>query len=178
MMNSNPNRVVFSILAIMVLAAVATPQSSKTKQAGPVTPGRPFAVFRSQSLTDLETRLKSENKNEDLIAGEGLQMRIAVQHSKNEPAPGGEAHDKADDIYYVVEGSATLTIGGRLDEPKEIQPGEWRGPRILGGQTVEAKKGDLIMVPRGTPHQRSTIGQDYTIILIKVLAEPLGATKP
>ena len=54
-------------------------------------------------------------------------------------------------------------------------PGEWRGPRIIGGQTVEAKKGDLIMVPRGTPHQRSTVGHDYTIILIKVFAEPVRA---
>ena len=172
------NRLFAGAVAILALAAVAAPQSSSSKTPGPITPSRPFAIFRSQSLADLESRLKTENKTEDLITGEGLQMRIAVQHSKDEPAPGGEAHDKADDIYYVVDGSATLTIGGRLDEPKEIQPGEWRGPRIVGGQTVEAKKGDLIMVPRGTPHQRSTTGQDYTIILIKVLAEPQRAAKP
>ena len=177
-MTSKQNRLIAGSLAILVLAAVAFPQSSTNKGQGPVTPSRPFAIFRAQSLADLESRLKSENKTEDLVAGEGLQMRIAVQHSKGEPAPGGEAHNKADDIYYVVDGSATLTIGGRLDEPKEISPGEWRGPRIVGGQTVEAKKGDLIMVPRGTPHQRSTTGQDYTIILIKVFAEPTGATKP
>ena len=172
------NRLLAGAVAILVLAAVAAPQSSSTKTPGPITPSRPFAIFRAQSLADLESRLKTENKTEDLITGEGLQMRIAVQHSKDEPAPGGEAHDKADDIYYVVDGSATLTIGGRLDEPKEISPGEWRGPRIVGGQTVEAKKGDLIMVPRGTPHQRSTTGQDYTIILIKVLAEPQRGAKP
>ncbi|HEV8485869.1 MAG TPA: cupin domain-containing protein [Blastocatellia bacterium] len=177
-MNLKSNQLLAGVLAMLVLAAVAASQSSPGKAPGPVTPSRPFVVFRSQTLADLESRLKSENKTEDLIAGEGLQMRIAVQHSKGEPAPGGEAHDKADDIYYVVDGSATLTIGGRLDEPKEIQPGEWRGPRIIGGQTVQAKKGDLIMVPRGTPHQRSTTGQDYTIILIKVLADPVGATKP
>jgi mannose-6-phosphate isomerase-like protein (cupin superfamily) len=177
-MNSKPNRLLASALATLVLAAVASPQSSTSKAPGPVTPSRPFSIFRAQSLAELESRLKAENKTEDLIAGEGMQMRIAVQHSKGEPTPGGEAHDKADDIYYVVDGSATLTIGGRLDEPKEIQPGEWRGPRIIGGQTVEAKKGDLIMVPRGTPHQRSTVGQDYTIILIKVLAEPQRAAKP
>ena len=172
------NRLFAGAVAILVLAAVAVPQSSSSKPTGPITPSRAFSIFRAQSLADLESRLKTENKTEDLVAGEGLQMRIAVQHSKNEPAPGGEAHDKADDIYYVVDGSATLTIGGRLDEPKEISPGEWRGPRIVGGQTVEAKKGDLIIVPRGTPHQRSTTGQDYTIILIKVLAEPQRAAKP
>ena len=177
-MNSKPNRLLASALVILLLAAVAASQASSSKAPGPVAPSRPFSIFKAQSLADLERRLKAENKNEDLIAGEGLQMRIAVQHSKDEPAPGGEAHDKADDIYYVVDGSATLTIGGRLEDPKEIQPGEWRGPRIIGGQTVEAKKGDLIMVPRGTPHQRSTTGQDYTIILIKVFAEPQRAAKP
>ena len=178
MMNSNANRLLAGALATLLLVVVAFPQSSTNKGQGPVTPSRPFSIFRAQSLADLESRLKSENKTEDLIAGEGLQMRIAVQHSKGEPAPGGEAHDKADDIYYVVDGSATLTIGGKLEEPKEISAGEWRGPRIIGGQTVEAKKGDLIMVPRGTPHQRSTTGQDYTIILIKVFADPVGPTKP
>ena len=176
-MNSMLNRLLSGALASLALAGVAFPQSANKGQ-GPVTPSRPFSIFRAQTLADLESRLKAENKTEDLIAGEGLQMRIAVQHSKGEPAPGGEAHDKADDIYYVVDGSATLTIGGRLDEPKEISPGEWRGPKIIGGQTVEAKKGDLIMVPRGTPHQRSTTGHDYTIILIKVFADPMGTTKP
>jgi mannose-6-phosphate isomerase-like protein (cupin superfamily) len=175
MMILTPSRLSAAALVVLVHALTVCSQSGKAP--GPVTPSRPFSIFRAQSLADLESRLKAENKTEDLIAGEGLQMRIAVQHSKGEPAPGGEAHDKADDIYYVVDGSATLTIGGRLDEPKEIQPGEWRGPRIIGGQTVEAKKGDLIMVPRGTPHQRSTTGQDYTIILIKVFADPVGATK-
>jgi mannose-6-phosphate isomerase-like protein (cupin superfamily) len=169
-MKTNLNRLLTASVLTFAIVFFAAAQSQ-----GPVTPARPFVVFKGQSLADLERRLKAENKTEDLIAGPGLQMRIAVQHSKGEPAPGGEAHDKADDIYYVVDGSATLTIGGKLDEPKEIEPGEWRGPRIIGGQTVEAKKGDLIMVPRGTPHQRSTVGHDYTIILIKVFAEPTRA---
>jgi hypothetical protein len=28
-------------------------------------------------------------------------------------------------------------------------------------------------VPRGTPHQRSTANQDFTMILIKIYQEPL-----
>jgi mannose-6-phosphate isomerase-like protein (cupin superfamily) len=64
-------------------------------------------------------------------------------------------------------------MGGKLDAPKEVQPGEWRGPRIIGGKAVEVAKGDLIVVPRGTPHQRSTAGKDFSMILIKVFAEPL-----
>ena len=59
----------------------------------------------------------------------------------------------------------------------EVEAGEWRSPRIVGGQTFEIKKGDLVVVPRGTPHQRSTAGKDFTMILIKVFAAPLPPPK-
>jgi mannose-6-phosphate isomerase-like protein (cupin superfamily) len=168
-----------AIASVCMFGSSVIGQSSGAKaKPEPSTPARPFAVFKAQSLAELRQRLKAQgNINEDLVAGEGLQLRVAVQHSKDEPAPGGEVHDRADDIYYVLEGSATLTIGGKLEQPRQIQPGEWRGPRIVGGQIVQAERGDLIIVPRGTPHQRSTIGQDYTIILIKVFAEPAQPPK-
>jgi lysophospholipase L1-like esterase len=51
-------------------------------------------------------------------------------------------------------------------------------PLISGGQKVVINKGDLIIVPRGTPHQRSTTGQNFTMILIKVFADPRPAPKP
>ena len=89
-------------------------------------------------------------------------------------------HDQAEEVYVVLEGSATLVLGGKLEMPKETEPGEWRSPRIIDGRSVEINKGDLVIVPRGTPHQRSTGGKDFTMILIKVYAEPLkpGAPKP
>ena len=82
-------------------------------------------------------------------------------------------HDASDDVYYVLDGSATLILGGKLDAPKETDRGEWRSPRIVDGKTIEIKKGDLVVVPRGTPHQRSTANKDFTMILIKIYAEPL-----
>ncbi len=144
---------------------------------GPARPSRPFVVLPAQSLGDLERKLRPGNKVEELIGGEGMQLRVAVQHEQGSAAAAAEVHDASDDVYYVLEGAATLTLGGRLDAPREVQPGEWRGPRITGGRTVEIAKGDLIVVPRGTPHQRSTAGKDFSMILIKVFAEPMRGTK-
>jgi len=76
-------------------------------------------------------------------------------------------------VTLTAEGSATLTLGGKLDAPREAELGEWRSPRIIDGKSVDINKGDLIIVPRGTPHQRSTAGKDFTMILIKIYAEPL-----
>jgi len=157
----------------MTVCSYAQSAGAGSAQRGPSSPARPFVVRTAQSLADLERRLQPDNKVEDLIGGEGMQTRVAVQHEKNRSGAAAELHDASDDVYYVLEGSATLTLGGKLESPREVEPGEWRSPRIVGGQTFEIKKGDLVVVPRGTPHQRSTAGQDFTMILIKVFAEPL-----
>jgi mannose-6-phosphate isomerase-like protein (cupin superfamily) len=102
---------------------------------------------------------------------------VAIQHEKNKAGAAAEVHDASDDVYYVLEGAATLQLGGKLDAPQEVQTGEWRGASISGGQTFTVNKGDLIIVPRGTPHQRSTKGQDFTMILIKIYAAGMPPTK-
>ena len=105
-------------------------------------------------------------------------MRVAVQHDEKKDSATAEVHDASDDVYYVFEGSAQLTLGGKLENPREATPGEWKSEKIIGGKTFTIKKGDLIVVPRGTPHQRvNTKGKEFSLILIKVFAEPLPAPK-
>ena len=160
----------------LILATSSFGQAETGVQRAPSSPTRPFVVMPAQSLSDFERKLRAENKAEDLIGGEGMQTRVAIQHDKSRPTAAAELHDASDDVYYVLEGTATLTLGGRLDAPKEIEPGEWRSPRINGGQTFQITKGDLIVVPRGTPHQRT--GKDFSMILIKIYAVPLPARAP
>jgi len=158
------------ILAVLVIVAAVAAVSAQRK---PSEPTRPFVVMSSQSLDDLQKKLHPENKTEELIDSAGMQLRVAVQHEKNKTGAAAELHDASDDVYYVLDGSATLVLGGKLDAPKETDPGEWRSPRIVDGKTFEIKKGDLVVVPRGTPHQRNTANQDFIMILIKIYQEPL-----
>ena len=173
-----------AVRAFVFAASVAAGASAQTteKQAGgraPSSPIRPFVVLTAQSVADVGRKLHPEtNKGHELIGGEGMELRVAVQHENNLAPAAAEIHDESDDVYYVLEGTATLTLGGKLESPKEVEPGEWRGPRIEGGQNFDVKKGDLIVVPRGTPHMRSTVGKDFAMILIKVFDKPLPAPKP
>lgn len=167
----------FGLTLFIIALAIDIPAQqagiAQSEQRQPSAPARPFVVLSSQSMKDLERKLRPENKVEELIGGAGMQMRVAVQHDKTRTSADAEVHDASDDIYYVLEGEATLTLGGRLDAPREIEPGEWRSPKITGGRTFVIKKGDLIVVPRGTPHQRT--GRDFSMILIKIFAEPVRA---
>ena len=169
--------------ALIFASAAALSAQAQTADKGaagraPRTPIRPFVVLRSQSLGELERKLHPENTTEEITGGEGTELRVAVQHEHDRAAAAAEIHDASDDVYYVLEGSATLTLGGTLESPREVEPGEWRGPRIEGGQTFDVKKGDLVIVPRGTPHMRSTTGKDFSMLLIKVFDKPLPAPKP
>ena len=160
-------RLFLFVVLLSLSAAVATAQRKPSEAT------RPFVVKSAQSLDDLQQSLKPDNKVSELIDSEGMQLRVAVQHEKNRAGAAAELHDASDDVYYVLDGTATLVLGGKLDAPKETDPGEWRSPKIIDGKSFEIKKGDLIVVPRGTPHQRSTANKDFTMILIKIYAEPL-----
>ena len=158
-------------------SAQITGSGKTTVVRGPSNPARPYVVMTAQSVSDVERKLHPQNKVEELIGGEGMELRVAIQHEADRAAPAAEIHDASDDVYYVLDGSAVLTLGGKLEAPKEVEPGEWRGPRIEGGKNFEVKKGDLVVVPRGTPHMRSTTGKDFAMILIKVFDKPLPAPK-
>ena len=153
------------LITVSVLTASAQRKPSEAT--------RPFVVLSAQSLDDLQKKLQPENKTAELIDSAGMQLRVAVQHENNKTGAAAELHDASDDVYYVLNGSATLVLGGKLEAPREVEPGEWRSARITGGKTVGINKGDLVIVPRGTPHQRSTANKDFTMILIKIYAEPL-----
>jgi mannose-6-phosphate isomerase-like protein (cupin superfamily) len=166
----SPRRSLRLVLTFCLIGASWVVVSAQRK---PSEATRPFVVMSGQSLDELQKSLQPDNKTSELIDSAGMQLRVAVQHEKNRSGAPAELHDASDDVYYVLDGSATLVLGGKLEDPKETDPGEWRSPRIIDGKTFEIKKGDLIVVPRGTPHQRSTANKDFNMILIKIYAEPL-----
>jgi mannose-6-phosphate isomerase-like protein (cupin superfamily) len=169
-----------SIKLIATASLIIVSAFTVSAQRKPSEATRPVVVMPAQSLDDLKQKLKPGNKTEELIDSAGMELRVAVQHENNRTGAAAELHDASDDVYYVLEGGATLVLGGKLDAPKEVEPGEWRSPRIIDGKTFEITKGDLVVVPRGTPHQRSTANKDFTMILIKIYEDPLkpGAPKP
>ena len=63
-----------------------------------------------------------------------------------------EVHATDTDIFVVIDGRATIVVGGRMIEPKETSPGELRGSGIEGGTDYLLEPGVVLTVPRNTPH--------------------------
>jgi glc operon protein GlcG len=63
-----------------------------------------------------------------------------------------EVHNLDTDIIYVIDGKATFVTGGKVLGGQATSPGEIRGESVEGGETRTIAKGDVIIVPAGTPH--------------------------
>ena len=144
-------------------------KAAATTQA-PSTPAQPYLVMTGKSVEETVRDLQSENKVRNLIEGAGVGCRVFIQHDKDVSSSQAEVHDGADDVFIILEGTASLTLGGKLDAPKQAQPGEWRSGVITGGKDFKVSKGDVIVVPRGTAHRRTTGGQEVTLMVIKSFA--------
>lgn len=90
-------------------------------------------------------------------------------HASRREKPGlAEVHDLDTDIIYVLDGTATVVTGGKAVDVKTIEPNEHRGTAIDGGETRQLKKGDLLIVPKGTPHWFKQIDGTFLYYVVKV----------
>jgi len=80
-----------------------------------------------------------------------------------------EIHDKETDTFYVLEGEATFVTGGKMVGGKTTAPNQTRGTGIEGGQTVQLKKGDVVIVPAGTPHWFKEVPKSVVYYTVKAL---------
>jgi mannose-6-phosphate isomerase-like protein (cupin superfamily) len=66
-------------------------------------------------------------------------------------------HEKEAELFYVIDGTATLVTGGKIVNEKRINPDNLNGTAIEGGASRPVAKGDFFMVPEGTAHWFSEI---------------------
>lgn len=136
------------------LAALAPPPSApaSTPSTLPVTliPSEQVATAFSQGMPLLET------------------VSYKVHASRREGPGKVEIHTLDTDIAYVQEGRATVVTGGTVLNAKTVEPNELRGDSIQGGQTMQLKKGDVIVIPKGVPHWFREVTQPFTYFVVKV----------
>ncbi|HEY3412496.1 MAG TPA: cupin domain-containing protein [Armatimonadota bacterium] len=123
-------------------------------------------IITSQALDAIIRSAAGTNAERELM--DGPPTRVAILHECGKAGATAETHEQADDIFYVLDGSAVVTLGGTLNDAVQTAEGEWRGSGISGGMEQQVSKGDVMLIPRGTPHMRHTIGRTAALLLVKV----------
>lgn len=63
-----------------------------------------------------------------------------------------EYHERTNHVFVMVEGEATLVVGGTMVNARRTAPDQMRAPSVEGGTTYHMTKGDVITIPAKTPH--------------------------
>ena len=137
-------------------------------------PPAPAAAAASRTMvsvadvTALIAKAKAERKdNQALLAQSMIQLApYNVSLEYRAAVANAAVHETEAELFYVIDGSATLVTGGKLTNENRTNAANLSGSGIEGGVSRRVAKGDFIMVPEGTPHWFSAI--DGTVVLMSL----------
>jgi mannose-6-phosphate isomerase-like protein (cupin superfamily) len=167
-----------SIVVTLALMAAALPTAAQSQApaagarprsaAAPPAPAPGSAgIFKSNA--DLQAVLKKAIAGTNDMATSAVantdQYRVNIVHR---PKPNGAiAHPGNTELHYIIEGSGTVVTGGKIVR----QPGAPAGSATIeGGETHKVTKGDVIIVPAGSPHMYSEVNGEITYLEVRFVA--------
>jgi mannose-6-phosphate isomerase-like protein (cupin superfamily) len=87
------------------------------------------------------------SKGGQIVSDPGL----VVLAQRREAGP-AEYHDHTNHVFVMVEGEATMVVGGTMVDAKRTALDQMRAPSLEGGTVYHLSKGDVITIPAKTPH--------------------------
>jgi len=118
------------------------------------------------------TMVKAGGGSDEHQVGVSLVVRYEGQTNRNYAV-----HDDVAEVYYVVEGRGRMKVGGKITDwvrrPVSIENGQGSaGTTAVGAQDVTIQKGDMLIIPAGTPHKWE-IAEEFTAYVV-VRVDPDG----
>jgi uncharacterized protein GlcG (DUF336 family)/quercetin dioxygenase-like cupin family protein len=158
--------------AIGVSGAASAAQDEEVALAGASAVGGPMSMEPTPSSSSMDIFYLESDKvaaafKKGMPLLEVADYKIHASHRDK----GGEVeiHEAETDIIYVLEGSATFVTGGAIQSARTVSPGEIRGASVDGGTVRTLAKGDVIVVPKGTPHWFKDVNGALNYYVVKVL---------
>jgi len=125
-------------------------------------------MVSASDVTALIAKAKAERKGDQALLAQSMIQLAPYNVSLEYRAAVANAavHETEAELFYVIDGSATLVTGGKLTNENRTNTANLSGSGIEGGVSRRVAKGDFIMVPEGTPHWFSAI--DGTVVLMSL----------
>jgi mannose-6-phosphate isomerase-like protein (cupin superfamily) len=131
-----------------------------------------FQLFTAQAIQDDIKALQAKPGNDNFYDGATTPFAVVLTVETTKTPKEFEWHEGRDHVLQIIEGSTILVVGGTPKGGHSKAPGEWNAPESEGATSITMKKGDMLVIPRGTPHKRIT-ADTVTLLLIS----PMGAVK-
>ncbi len=118
---------------------------------------QPIKLFKASDLDADMKALDAKPGDNRLYASNAIPMQIILTTEKHKSATEFEWHEGRDHLIQIIDGSTLYEVGGTPTGTK-VMPGsgEWHATGSTGSKSILMGKGDMLLIPRGTLHKRST----------------------
>jgi len=157
-------------VAGLTLADATLFASHATSQSATSAAPADFQFFTAQRIQEGMNALQAKPGNDNLFSSK--ECTVVLTTETNKSAKEFEWHENRDHVLLILKGSTVYEVGGTPKNGRNTKPGEWLAPAAAGATTLTLKKGDMLVIPRGTLHKRST-AKSVTFFLIS----PNGTVK-
>jgi mannose-6-phosphate isomerase-like protein (cupin superfamily) len=171
-MVKNSSRRNFIRSAPLAAAAVTVPDLLFAQSAAPAVQ-HPYELFEADKLAQAMANLQTTPGNDNLFTTSSLPFTIVLTTEVKKSAKEFEWHEGRDHILQILDGSTSYELGGRPQGSHSAKPAEWNAPASQGATTVMLHKGDMLVIPRGLPHKRTT-ADSVTFYLISTTGNAAG----
>jgi mannose-6-phosphate isomerase-like protein (cupin superfamily) len=130
-----------------------------------------FQLFTAATLEGIVKGLQASPGNNQLAGSKTTPFTAVITVETSKSAKEFEYHEHRDHVFQIIEGSTQYELGGTPQSPHSTGPGEWLAPASDGAKSLTLNKGDMLIIPRGMPHKRSTTGS-VTLSLISIQDVP------
>jgi mannose-6-phosphate isomerase-like protein (cupin superfamily) len=148
----------------MRIASVALLAVMSAAQA-PAPPPAPATYMSEQALM---ATLKEAEKTAPAMhtAPVKLADHYRINIVRRTTGQGAIAHPDGTEVHHIIEGAATFVTGGTIVRPASAG-GRGGTATIEGGVSRRVAKGDVILVPAGTPHWYKDLEGSITYLEVR-----------
>jgi mannose-6-phosphate isomerase-like protein (cupin superfamily) len=176
------------LLMAVIVALALTPTTSSAQE--PTCKMCPGTYISHEELQQYLKRALAQKVTDQQVRAVDIgksNVAIGFVHRTKLTKPGAVAeHDLVSEVYYIIDGTATLMLGPDLIGKKRrsadnVAVKMLNGPgnnaeSIRNGVTYELKAGDVVIIPAGTGHWFTKIDDHITYLMVRV--DPDKVTPP
>ena len=167
------------VVAMMAIGSAAWAQgdADATKNSGGEIASASTAPVHYYTKQQVEASFAKTNGGDTLYDGDKDKQNFILMTSVRTVPGNVEIHKKVTDVWYIVQGSATILTGGTASDfvegPKNAQgksfsKDEIRAHKLVGGEPHHLTVGDVIVIPNGVPHLFTEIDGQFLYHLVKI----------
>ncbi len=154
-----------------------TDSAAKNSANAPAAPSTLPVVYLPKQAVDASfAKATPVHQSPVLYDGDNGLRSYKIATSRRYKPSNVEMHMKDTDIMYVLQGSATIVTGGKLEgitaaaklpNGNPAPADEIRAREIVGGDARQLSAGDIIIIPNGVGHQFTKVNGPFLYIVVK-----------